>query len=196
MLALCQHNTLAYYAFYYASIFDTGLCTILDPALYHVSTSYTSHIILETLASWNLDYDTKEYIVAIIYTFLHSTTEFCKVVSILATYILIWCYTLNSLNFQIKIATKISLHVMQSHHMLSWNCHQEIVKEILPALIGLTITHIYSNIKTCTTLLEQIIDFRGATRRRVAPLKSMSRSKGFTKIFLLVGSYTMLSWHL
>ena len=25
MLALCQHNTLAYYAFYYASIFDAGL---------------------------------------------------------------------------------------------------------------------------------------------------------------------------
>ena len=26
MLALCQHNTLAYYAFYYAGIFDAGLC--------------------------------------------------------------------------------------------------------------------------------------------------------------------------
>ena len=25
MLALCQHNTLAYYAFYYAGIFDAGL---------------------------------------------------------------------------------------------------------------------------------------------------------------------------
>ena len=25
MLALCQHNTLAYYASYYAGIFDTGL---------------------------------------------------------------------------------------------------------------------------------------------------------------------------
>ena len=25
MLALCQHNILAYYAFYYAGIFDTGL---------------------------------------------------------------------------------------------------------------------------------------------------------------------------
>ena len=34
MLVLCQHNTLAYYAFYYAGKFDTGLgkpvelCTI------------------------------------------------------------------------------------------------------------------------------------------------------------------------
>jgi len=25
MLALCQHNTLAYYAFYYAGMFDAGL---------------------------------------------------------------------------------------------------------------------------------------------------------------------------
>ena len=25
MLALCQHNTLAYYAYYYAGIFDAGL---------------------------------------------------------------------------------------------------------------------------------------------------------------------------
>ena len=25
MLALCQHNTLAYHAFYYAGIFDAGL---------------------------------------------------------------------------------------------------------------------------------------------------------------------------
>jgi len=25
MLALCQHNTLAYYAFYYAGIFEAGL---------------------------------------------------------------------------------------------------------------------------------------------------------------------------
>ena len=25
MLVLCQHNTLAYYAFYYAGIFDAGL---------------------------------------------------------------------------------------------------------------------------------------------------------------------------
>ena len=25
MLALCQHNTLAYYAFYYTGIFDAGL---------------------------------------------------------------------------------------------------------------------------------------------------------------------------
>ena len=25
MLGLCQHNTLAYYAFYYAGIFDAGL---------------------------------------------------------------------------------------------------------------------------------------------------------------------------
>jgi len=25
MLALCQHNTVAYYAFYYAGIFDAGL---------------------------------------------------------------------------------------------------------------------------------------------------------------------------
>ena len=25
MLALCQHNTLAHYAFYYAGIFDVGL---------------------------------------------------------------------------------------------------------------------------------------------------------------------------
>ena len=27
MLALCQHNTLAYYAFYYAGIFDAGLAS-------------------------------------------------------------------------------------------------------------------------------------------------------------------------
>ena len=25
MLALCQHNTLTYYAFYYADLFDAGL---------------------------------------------------------------------------------------------------------------------------------------------------------------------------
>jgi len=28
MLALCQHNALAYYAFYYAGIFDAGLNTL------------------------------------------------------------------------------------------------------------------------------------------------------------------------
>ena len=28
MLPLCQHNTLAYYAFYYAGIFDAGLLVI------------------------------------------------------------------------------------------------------------------------------------------------------------------------
>jgi len=27
MLALCQHNALAYYAFYYAGIFDAGLAS-------------------------------------------------------------------------------------------------------------------------------------------------------------------------
>jgi len=33
MLALCQHNTLAYYAFYYAGIFDAGLSMVV---LYNV----------------------------------------------------------------------------------------------------------------------------------------------------------------
>ena len=37
MLALCQHNTLAYYAFYYAGIFDAGLCGHLlwNPMFYN-----------------------------------------------------------------------------------------------------------------------------------------------------------------
>ena len=40
-------------------------------------------------------------------------------------------------------------------------------------------THIQMDIHTCTMLLEQIKGFY----------------HGITKIFLLVGSYTMLSWH-
>ena len=32
MLALCQHNTLAHYAFYYAGIFDEGLLGVFIAA--------------------------------------------------------------------------------------------------------------------------------------------------------------------
>ena len=36
MLALCQHNTLAYYAFYYAGIFDAGLQSVEKSAKYEI----------------------------------------------------------------------------------------------------------------------------------------------------------------
>ena len=39
MLALCQHNTLAYYSFYYAGTFDTDLLVALNKTFKTFNTS-------------------------------------------------------------------------------------------------------------------------------------------------------------
>ena len=52
MLALCQHNALAYYAFYYAGIFDTDL-TIWHPGLLERNCADITSSIIAWYLKWN-----------------------------------------------------------------------------------------------------------------------------------------------
>ena len=71
MLALCQHNTLACYAFYYAGIFDAGQVTIdlikltlfmlismksLTCILFQVFTNPTTQALMSTIFSLKATY--------------------------------------------------------------------------------------------------------------------------------------------
>ena len=57
MLALCQHNTLAYYAFYYADIFDAGLGNNISERHYIIS--HTTDTILLKTQDWKLHSQTQ-----------------------------------------------------------------------------------------------------------------------------------------